>query len=249
MRILAAFSLAALCGACVSTEGVRFQPKPQQEAMIRDGNPALVSRQKHSIVLIRPARREFAIGSRPVFVVAAHNLGSRPTDLKVENIQVVQVVNQQSVPLKVITYENLVTEERNRQIFAAVVTGLAAGANAAAASQQGRVNYSSTTYTPYGTYQTTGTAYSPALAAAAQDRANYQNAEMIAATVERGQQNMAHLEKAVIKDNTLLPGEWYGGQLHISPPSSEQGGRKTYVIAMTVGADRHEIEVTQESNK
>ncbi|WP_407179547.1 hypothetical protein [Bradyrhizobium sp. STM 3562] len=40
---------------------------------------------------------------------------------------------------------------------------------------------------------------------------------MIAATVETGQRNMAVLEQSVIKDNTLMPGEWYGGQLHLAP--------------------------------
>ncbi len=37
-----------------------------------------------------------------------------------------------------------------------------------------------------------------------------QNEVMFAATVERGQQNMAQLEQAVIKDNTLMPGECTG---------------------------------------
>ena len=61
----------------------------------------------------------------------------------------------------------------------------------------------------------------PAAAAIAQSNANAQNAEMISATIERGQANMAMLERAVIKDNTLLPGEWYGGQLHIAPLVSQ----------------------------
>jgi hypothetical protein len=41
---------------------------------------------------------------------------------------------------------------------------------------------------------------------------------------------MAVLEHAVIKDTTLMPGEWYGGQLHLAPPT-EQGG---YGIAIRV---------------
>jgi len=45
----------------------------------------------------------------------------------------------------------------------------------------------------------------------AQNDAAVQNEAMIAATVETGQRNMAALEQAVIKDNTLMPGEWYGG--------------------------------------
>jgi hypothetical protein len=32
---------------------------------------------------------------------------------------------------------------------------------------------------------------------------------MIGTAIETGQRNMAVLEQAVIKDNTLLPGEWY----------------------------------------
>ena len=42
---------------------------------------------------------------------------------------------------------------------------------------------------------------------------------------------MAALEQTVLKDNTLLPGEWYGGQLHL--------------FALMVGPDRHEIEIAQ----
>jgi len=69
---------------------------------------------------------------------------------------------------------------------------------------------------------------------------------MFAATVERGQQNMAQLEQTVIKDNTLMPGEWYGGQLHLSPPTTPpSGNQKTYSIVIIVGADRHVIEVAQ----
>ena len=68
---------------------------------------------------------------------------------------------------------------------------------------------------------------------------------MFAATIERGQQNMAQLEQAVIKDNTLLPGEWYGGQLHLAPPTDQGGGPKTYSIVITVGSDRHVVEVAQ----
>ena len=86
----------------------------------------------------------------------------------------------------------------------------------------------------------------PAAAAIAQSNANAQNAEMISATIERGQANMAMLERAVIKDNTLLPGEWYGGQLHIVPLVS-QDGPKWYTITATVGSDRHEIRIAQEA--
>jgi hypothetical protein len=68
---------------------------------------------------------------------------------------------------------------------------------------------------------------------------------LIANAVATGQANMAALEKGVIKDNTLLPGEWYGGQLHFAPPESDASGPKTYRITIPIAADVHEIEVSQ----
>ena len=68
---------------------------------------------------------------------------------------------------------------------------------------------------------------------------------MFAATIENGQRNMAALEQTVIKDNTLMPGEWYGGQLHIAPPTDQAGGQKSYTIVITVGQDRHVVDINQ----
>ena len=68
---------------------------------------------------------------------------------------------------------------------------------------------------------------------------------MISGIVEQGQQNMAALEQGVIKDNTLMPGEWYGGQLHIQPLSSEGEGPKAYSISLLVGTERHDIDISQ----
>ncbi|MET4328334.1 hypothetical protein ABIB80_004165 [Bradyrhizobium sp. i1.15.2] len=68
---------------------------------------------------------------------------------------------------------------------------------------------------------------------------------MIASTVEAGQRNMAVLEQSVIKDNTLMPGEWYGGQLHVAPPTDQGGPQKSYTIIIIVGSDRHVVDVAQ----
>lgn len=116
---------------------------------------------------------------------------------------------------------------------------MAAGANAYSASRAG-----------YGTYTTpsgrTGTFYSPTAAAIAQGNAAAQNEAMVSATIETGQRNMAVLEQSVIKDNTLMPGEWYGGQLHVAPPTDQgYGGPKSYTIVITVETDRHIVDVSQ----
>jgi hypothetical protein len=83
------------------------------------------------------------------------------------------------------------------------------------------------------------------LSTVAQNNAAVQNEATFAATVENGQRNMAALEQSVIKDNTLMPGEWYGGQLHLAPPTDQGGGPKTYSITIKVGSDLHVIEVAQ----
>ena len=154
-------------------------------------------------------------------------------------IEVKQIVGADEFPMTVVTYEMLAQEEKNRQVAAAILTGLAAGANAYGASQAGRGSYT----TPSGR---TGTFYSPTANAIAQNNAAVQNEAMIASTIESGQRNMAQLEQTVIKDNTLMPGEWYGGALHLSPPTNPpSSNQKSYTIIITIGGDRHVIDVGQ----
>ena len=240
MRILAIVALSVTLAGCVTNnETVQFRASnPQQQAMMRDGQPALVSRQKSSLVLVRPASRQLQANGRPVFVVGINNFGKAPVDFRVEQVEAVQHVGASDYEIKIVTYEMLVQEEKNRQIAGAILAGVAGAANAYSASRAGYGSYT----TPSGR---TGTFYSPTAAAIAQNNAAVQNEAMFAATVETGQRNMAVLEQSVIKDNTLMPGEWYGGQLHLAPPTDQGGGQKTYTIVITVGADRHVVDVAQ----
>src|SRR5258708_33493297 len=123
--------------------------------------------------------------------------------------------------MQVVTFEMLQQEEKNRQVASAILIGVAGAANAYSASRAG---YGSFT-TPSGR---TGTFYSPTAAVIAQNNAAAQNEAMIAATVESGQRNMAALEQSVIKDNTLMSGEWYGGHMHAAPPAEPDGRGRTY---------------------
>jgi len=241
MRAIAIVALCATVGGCVTAgETISFKTSnPQQQAMMRDGQPALVSRQKNSLVLVRPASRQLRTNGRPVFVVGINNLGKQPVDFVVSQVEVVQHVSGSDFEMMVVTYEMLLQEEKNSQVAAAILTGVAAAGNAYSASQAGYGHYT----TPSGR---TGTFYSPTAAAIAKNRAAIQNEAMIATTVETGKRNMAVLEQSVIKDNTLMPGEWYGGQLHLAPPTDQgSGGPKIYTIVITVGPDRHVIDVSQ----
>lgn len=249
MRRGAVLALAVFCSGCTTTETVSYVAKPHQQAIMRDGHSALVSKRPNSIVMIRPASRDIPTQGRPVFVVGVYNLGQQSANFLVSEIQATQVVNQQTAELRVITYEDLVREERTRQVFRAVLAGAAAGANAYSAAQAGHYNSTSTVYTPRGTYNVHTSGYSPTAAAIAQANASAQNDAMISATIERGQANLANLERAVIKDNTLMPGEWCGGQLHLQPLHNDSSGRKTYTISLAVGSDRHEIQIAQQASR
>ena len=234
------------CGALRRVGRLRFNGEtiafrasnPQQQAMMRDGQPALVSRQKHSLVLVRPASRQLQANGRPVFVVGINNVGKQPTEFRVAQVEAIQHVGGSDFGMQIVTFEMLQQEEKNRQVARAVLAGVAGAANAYSASQAGHGSYT----TPSGR---TGTFYSPTAAVIAQNNAAVQNEAMFAATIETGQRNMAALEQTVIKDNTLMPGEWYGGQLHIAPPTDQAGGQKSYTIVITVGQDRHVVDVNQ----
>jgi hypothetical protein len=240
MRTIGVVAVCATLAGCVTAgETVSFRASnSQQQALMRDGQPALVSRQKSSLVLVKPASRQLQANGRPVFVVGINNLSKQPVDFKVGQVEAMQHAAGSDFEMKVVTYEMLVQEEKNRQIASAILTGVAAAGNAYSASQAGYGHYT----TPSGR---TGTFYSPTAAAIAQNTAAVQNEAMIAATVETGQRNMARLEQSVIKDNTLMPAEWYGGQLHLSPPTDQAGAQKSYTIVITVGTDRHVIDAAQ----
>ena len=84
MRIGRIVALCAALGGCVTAgETLSFKPSnPNQQAMVRDGRPALVSRQKSSLVLVSPAARQQQTYGRPVFVVGINNIGRQPVDFR-----------------------------------------------------------------------------------------------------------------------------------------------------------------------
>lgn len=226
IRKIASCLVAGICLAgCASTESVRFQALAQQESLVRDGRAALVSKKQNSIVMISPAGRQMQAGRRPVYVVGLYNKSGRPLEFRVADISVTQIVGGRAMSLPVVPYEQLVQEERTRQVMAAVLVGAASAANAYSANRS---------YRP-----------GSLASAVAQNNAAAENDAMVSNAVVAGQANMAALEQTVMKDNTLLPGEWYGGQLHFAPPEADAGGAKTYKITIPVGADVHEVEVTQ----
>lgn len=232
LGVVPVIAVAITIGACVPTERVAFNAGPQQQAVVRDGRNAILSRKKNSTVVVTPASREIARGGRPVFVVGIQNNGKTAGDFRVSEVTVVQLQSGGvSRPMPVVPYEQLVSEERTRQVVGALLVGVAAAGNSMAAQNA--------SYTRRGNY-------SPIAGAINGARADAQNAAMVDNAVASGQMNLAALEQNVIKDNTVMPGEWVGGQLHIEPPQADAaGGPKAYVITVPVGGEVHEITVSQ----
>lgn len=83
MRNLGIVALCAALEGCVSTSGaLSFRPSnPNQQAMIRDGSPALVPGSKSSLVLVSPAARVQQTYGRSVFVLGINN--RQPVDFRV----------------------------------------------------------------------------------------------------------------------------------------------------------------------
>jgi hypothetical protein len=209
MRNLGIVALCAALGGCVSTgETVAFRASnPQQQAMMRDGQPALVSRQKNSLVLVRPASREVRTNGRPVFVVGINNFGKQPVDFRVSEVDARQHVGASDYGMQVVTFEKLVQEEKNRQVAAAILTGVAGAANPTAPLAPAKALHDAE--------RSNRNVLQPDRRRHRAEQRRDAERTMFAATVETGQRNMATLEQSVIKDNTLMPGEWYGGQLHL----------------------------------
>src|SRR6266436_10205471 len=102
MRNLGIVALCAALGGGVSNgETVSFRASsPQQQALMRDGQPALVSRQKNSLVLVRPAARQLQANGRPVFVVGINNFSRGPIEFRVAQVEANQRVAPRNIPCK-----------------------------------------------------------------------------------------------------------------------------------------------------
>ena len=73
------------CGlfGCVTSAVTTFTPQQNQDAIVRDGVAALVSRKPGSVVLVRQAQRQREAGSRPEYVIGILNTSKAPINFVV----------------------------------------------------------------------------------------------------------------------------------------------------------------------
>ena len=153
-------------------------------------------------------------------------------------------------PLRMIRYAELVAEEKNRQMWAAIGAGLAAGASAYNASQAG---YSTTSGTVSGSYSGYGArsgyergtlsgsyserTYDAGAASRAQAHSNAQNLQMFDRLRADAANNSATIEDIALRSETVEPGGNIFSALFFElPPKSGDGGQAVQVKVAVDGS-------------
>lgn len=244
----ASLACALTLAACAAQEKVLLTAAVDQEAIVRNGVPVLVSNKKN-LVMLRPNARQFAGHTRPAFTIIVRNQTNRPETLLESTITAHQTIGRKQVAVRVIRHHELVAEEETRQTVAAVAVALGGVGRAMSAANAGRV----TTYgdvsahgpygSSYGTYH--ATTYDPLRAQAAQSIAAADTAADFAMIREQGERNLASLEQTILKDNTVMPGEWYGGTIVLEPPARSAEGARDYAISVAFAGEEHVFSVSQ----
>lgn len=251
----AAIALVSVAG-CATSDQISLVAAADQLALTRDGVPALISRKNH-VLLLRPNSRQIKSSSRPSFTIAALNAGSTPQELFERAISAWRHDGKKLVELRVFKYDELVQEENTRQTVAALGAALVGVSRGIAAANSGYVtttgSYHGGSYgtvgrqafqnTTYGTYS--ATTYDPLRAQLANRAAQEQTDADFAAIRQQGEANLAQLQDTILKDNTVLPGEWYGGTIVLDVPEKSDNGSSTYTISVRFGGETHEFQVSQ----
>jgi hypothetical protein len=236
-----------LCACAAPRDSFSLTPAPGQQALIREGVPALISAKKNTVFLRPIAPTQQAYG-RPRFVIAMLNRGKAPETFTVSSISV-ESLKPRVASLRVYTHEELTKEvetQRNTQMALAAIGG-ALGAVSAAQSGYSTTTGSYSYGNRYGTYSQT--TYNPALASAAANANAARTADSMASIEDQAQSKLAQLQATIIKDHTLMPGEWHGGVVVIDPPQKTDGGVAEYSISLTFAGERHTFLVKQQTRE
>jgi hypothetical protein len=121
----------AIVAACTTATGeiVQFQSRPNQDVIMREGSSVITSRDRNSIVTMRPVAREAS--SQPVFIVGIKSVARQPLNFRVGQATAVQIVNgRPNRQLKVYSYDELVAQERNAQVGRGLLVAVLSGVNA-----------------------------------------------------------------------------------------------------------------------
>ncbi len=227
--MLTAASAALVLAGCVTAEKSSFSKQAGQEVLVRSGRDAILSQTGSTQLIVAPVSRSQQM-PRPTYVALIRNSGPKPVTLRYADISVVQT--DTGKPLKVWTVDQLQSEARGQAIALALFGGMA-GAASGYYSGSGNVNGNHYSYSGY------NSAVGSAVA----------NANIRSAALE-GELNVAALESNMLMDNTILPGESYGGAFVFDPAKVKKSSYpKQYTINFKIGNDVHKIQLVVTKEK
>jgi hypothetical protein len=204
LQVIAAITAASMAVSACATS-YTMAPKASADQTIRyvQGQATTYSDMAHGSVQITP------IGvneqGRLVFGVAAFNETDKASNFGIENV----VAGADGAPLRIFTHAEMERQAKNAATAALILTAIAGGAAAYAASQN--ATSTSTYTTPRGTY--TYRHYSPAqaqLGVALATAGTAASAKGIADTLDA---TLTGLSATVLQTTTIDPDEAFGGQV------------------------------------
>jgi hypothetical protein len=223
---------------------------PQQTSRMQSGIAAVDDTAATSSV--RLVQAEDDVRKRSSIELLVMNHGDKPFNFGPENVSA-KLADGTSVAI--ITYEQLVHEEKHREMWAAIAVGLGAAANSISAANagyySGTAHYSGSSFgsvggtsysaTSYGSASVSG--YNAGQAQLAQSVANAENQANFDRLVSQNAGNMQAL-KAYMRTTTVDPQQMFGGSVMFELPKEARDSKAdvpvTFVI--TINGEEHKFD-------
>jgi hypothetical protein len=246
--VIALSLIATPAGAAKFT--MQLSAGPEQASRMESGVAAVDDTTPGSSV--RLVQAEGDLKKRGSVGVVVMNQSDKPFNFGPENVTAKLA---DGTPIAIISYEQLVKEEKRRQTWAAIAVGLAAAGNSMSASSSGYYSgygsYSGSTYGTFGSTpfnsSTSGTVlvsgYDYGRAQAAQSIANAQNQANFARMAEQNTANLKAL-KGYMRTTTVDPHQMFGGSVTFELPKAARGSKTDVPITfvVTINGEEHKFD-------
>jgi hypothetical protein len=211
MRTQLLVVVAIFCAGC-ATPTLTPVPLSGQLVEYKGGLPTIISRQQRSAVITALVTNE--VQNHAIFYIAACNTSGAPATFGTENVS----ANSGGRTLRVLSYEQLVHDQRVKDTWQRVGLAMAAGARAGAAAQPAQTNvyggyYGSDGYS--GQYFGSATTYDPAATAVAQSAISADTRAQ-AATLNAANAARMNQLSGILRTTTVHPGQFAGGVVEVN---------------------------------
>jgi len=239
------FSLLSLAPMAATAERTLFvEPLDNQTVEYERGGAYVTSRSKSTTVILLPTADSRSLATLRFTVFN----GSDSNFTVYENAVSAEIAGKS---IKILGASELEKKEKRKRFWENVGAGLAAGANSYAAAQQGQSTSTSyhtgtvSAYTPngvvQGTYQGTTTThtYDPQANQQAVSEANRNNAQLLSNLRAEQAARSSSLESAVLRTQTVRPGDSYSGFVQMKLPGTSRGEASMVEVSFSAGSDTH----------